>query len=87
MGEVIILNEICPDWKLHSAFISGYLEDALKLDSRRSSHPIQVDCPDANQINQIVRYLIIYSFNCVLTCALITPPLVRCTVVLQSRVQ
>jgi aminopeptidase 2 len=25
---------------------------ALELDAKRSSHPIEVDCPDANKINE-----------------------------------
>ncbi|KAG1832677.1 hypothetical protein EV424DRAFT_1627020 [Suillus variegatus] len=37
MGEVIIV----------------VLNDALDLDAKLSSHPIEVHCPDANQINQI----------------------------------
>jgi aminopeptidase 2 len=55
MGEVIILNKIFPDWRPHSSFINDHLERALQLDAQRSSHPIQVDCPDAAMINQ-VRY-------------------------------
>ncbi|KAF9504838.1 hypothetical protein BS47DRAFT_1438322 [Hydnum rufescens UP504] len=55
MGEVIILNKIFPEWRPHSAFINDHLERALQLDAQRSSHPIQVDCPDAAMINQ-VRY-------------------------------
>ena len=56
MGEVIIMNRLFPEWKPHSDFIVTGLERALALDAKRSSHPIQVDCPDANQINQIVSY-------------------------------
>ncbi|KAF8311309.1 hypothetical protein DL93DRAFT_2229778 [Clavulina sp. PMI_390] len=53
MGEVIIMNKLFPEWKPHSDFIISGLERALALDAKRSSHPIMVDCPDANQINQI----------------------------------
>ena len=53
MGEVIILNKVFPEWKVHSAFISDSLTSALALDAKLSSHPIEVACPDANMINQI----------------------------------
>lgn len=53
MGEVVIMKALFPEWKPHSSFITDHLESALRLDAQRSSHPIQVDCPDANQINQI----------------------------------
>lgn len=53
MGEVIILNKIFPEWKANSEFISDHLQSALALDAKLSSHPVEVDCPDANHINQI----------------------------------
>ncbi|KAF8603360.1 hypothetical protein BDV93DRAFT_523426 [Ceratobasidium sp. AG-I] len=53
VGEVIIMDTVFPEWRVHSEFITGDLERALELDARRSSHPIEVDCPDANQVNQI----------------------------------
>ncbi|EAU88167.2 leucyl aminopeptidase [Coprinopsis cinerea okayama7 len=53
MGEVIIPNRIWPDWRMDSEFISDHLNRALGLDAKLSSHPIEVDCPDANHINQI----------------------------------
>ncbi|KLO10866.1 hypothetical protein SCHPADRAFT_906524 [Schizopora paradoxa] len=53
MGEIIMLGEIFPEWNVHSAFINGHLSRALSLDAKLSSHPIEVECPDANQINQI----------------------------------
>ena len=42
-----------PEWKVHATFVSGHLSEALSLDCKLSSHPIEVDCPDANMINQI----------------------------------
>ncbi|CAK5277482.1 unnamed protein product [Mycena citricolor] len=42
-----------PEWKVNSAFISDHLQAALTLDAKLSSHPIEVECPDANHINQI----------------------------------
>ncbi|KAI0340189.1 leucyl aminopeptidase [Trametopsis cervina] len=53
MGEIIILSEIFPEWKVHSAFIAEMLTKALSLDAKLSSHAIEVECPDANMINQI----------------------------------
>ncbi|KII88967.1 hypothetical protein PLICRDRAFT_109758 [Plicaturopsis crispa FD-325 SS-3] len=44
---------IFPEWRLDSDFITAHLNDALSLDAKPSSHPIEVDCPDADQINQI----------------------------------
>ncbi|KAH7889759.1 peptidase family M1-domain-containing protein [Phlebopus sp. FC_14] len=44
---------IYPEWKVDFEFISEHLNDALDLDAKLSSHPIEVECPDANQINQI----------------------------------
>ncbi|KAG6813612.1 hypothetical protein H0H92_009229 [Tricholoma furcatifolium] len=44
---------VFPEWKVDSEFISDHLNRALSLDSKLSSHPIEVDCPDANHINQI----------------------------------
>ncbi|KAF8892603.1 leucyl aminopeptidase [Infundibulicybe gibba] len=42
-----------PEWKVDSEFISNHLGAALSLDAKLSSHPIEVECPDANHINQI----------------------------------
>ncbi|GJE97967.1 M1 family metallopeptidase [Phanerochaete sordida] len=53
VGETIILDKVFPEWKLHSAFISGDLNAAMSLDAKLSSHPIEVDTPDANMANQI----------------------------------
>ncbi|EMD34526.1 hypothetical protein CERSUDRAFT_86618 [Gelatoporia subvermispora B] len=53
MGEVIILDMIFPEWKVHSSFITSQLARAWSLDAKLSSHPVEVECPDANMINQI----------------------------------
>lgn len=47
------LLSVFPEWKVRAEFLTTHLSSALALDSQRSSHPIEVDCPDANQINQI----------------------------------
>ncbi|KAI0086651.1 peptidase family M1-domain-containing protein [Irpex rosettiformis] len=46
-------SRVFPEWKVHSAFISEMLNRALSLDAKLSSHPIEVECPDAATINQI----------------------------------
>jgi aminopeptidase 2 len=53
MGEDIVVDRLYPEWKVDSKFITDHLNDALDLDAKLSSHPIEVHCPDANQINQI----------------------------------
>jgi aminopeptidase 2 len=53
VGEVVSIDQIFPEWRAHSEFTTEDLESALRLDAKRSSHPVDVDCPDANQINQI----------------------------------
>jgi aminopeptidase 2 len=53
MGELVIPDRIWPEWKPRQEFVEGHLQSALDLDARRASHPIEVDCPDANQIAQI----------------------------------
>lgn len=47
------MNRIYPEWRVNSEFITDHLNQALKLDSKISSHPVEVDCPDANNINQV----------------------------------
>ncbi|KAK0503051.1 leucyl aminopeptidase [Armillaria luteobubalina] len=51
MGEVIIA--VFPEFKPKSDFIGDHLNQALALDAKRSSHPIEVECPTADHINQI----------------------------------
>ncbi|KAG8742045.1 Aminopeptidase 2 mitochondrial [Ceratobasidium sp. 414] len=53
VGEIIVIDDIFPEWGIHSAFLTDHLEPALALDSQRSSHPINVDCPDGKLVNQI----------------------------------
>ncbi|CEQ41474.1 SPOSA6832_03182 [Sporobolomyces salmonicolor] len=48
-----LLCQIEPDWKIHSSFISDHLARALQLDALRSSHPIEMPCPDEDTIQQI----------------------------------
>ena len=53
MGEVIVLDKLFPEWRVNSTFITNHLNAALALDAQPSSHPIEVDCPNASDINQI----------------------------------
>lgn len=53
MGEVIIPDRIEPSWRVHSAFITEHLARALSLDALRSSHPVEMPCPNEETIQQI----------------------------------
>ncbi|KAJ7328905.1 leucyl aminopeptidase [Mycena albidolilacea] len=52
MGD-IVLSTLFPEWESTSAFVATHVTRAMTLDAKRSSHPIEVECPDANFINQI----------------------------------
>lgn len=51
-------SRIFPEWKVDSEFITEHLNDALRLDAQLSSHPIEVDCPDAGMITQVCGHLL-----------------------------
>lgn len=53
MGSIVLPDRIWPEWKMGTSFINDHWVRALNLDSRRTSHPIEVDCPDSSKINQI----------------------------------
>jgi aminopeptidase 2 len=53
MGEVVSIARVWPEWNPYSSFINAHLRRALDLDSQRSSHPIEVPCPEESMINQI----------------------------------
>ncbi|GJJ10170.1 hypothetical protein Clacol_004396 [Clathrus columnatus] len=66
MGHVIILNKLFPEWKVYSSFYDLQTSEALSLDARLSSHPIQVDIPNPNEIGQkalgiVLRMLSVYT--------------------------
>ena len=46
-----------PEWKVWAQFVSEGMDQALKLDSIRASHPIQVPVSDALDINQIFDHI------------------------------
>lgn len=49
----MVIAEIEPDWHASDDFINAHLSRALDLDSKRSSHAVEVPCPDPEMINQI----------------------------------
>ncbi|KAJ7697953.1 leucyl aminopeptidase [Mycena metata] len=53
IGEVTMLNKLFPEWEVKSSFVNGHLHRAMSVDAKRSSHPIEVECLDANFITQI----------------------------------
>ncbi|KAJ6510751.1 leucyl aminopeptidase, partial [Mycena sanguinolenta] len=53
MGESVVLGEVFPEWQVNASFVAGHVHRAMLLDAQQSSHPIEVECPDANFINQI----------------------------------
>lgn len=46
-------NEFEPEWKVWEEYVADTLQNALALDSLRSSHPIEVPVKCADEINQI----------------------------------
>lgn len=46
-------NEFQPDWKVWEDYVANTLQEALDLDSLRSSHPIEVTVRRADEISQI----------------------------------
>ncbi|KAI0743398.1 peptidase family M1-domain-containing protein [Daedaleopsis nitida] len=53
MGDKVILGTIWPEWNSDSEFLSTSFMRARSLDCKLSSHPVEVECPDANKILQI----------------------------------
>ncbi|KAJ7479467.1 leucyl aminopeptidase [Mycena latifolia] len=47
-------RRLYPEWNISSAFVNDTLKQALNLDSRLSSHPVQVECPNANHVDEIM---------------------------------
>ncbi|CAO3614306.1 unnamed protein product [Cunninghamella blakesleeana] len=46
-------DHLFPEWDIWTSFVNEDMPRALKLDSLRSSHPIEVDVADAAEIHQI----------------------------------
>jgi len=53
MGELVIISEVEPGWHAEDDFINAHLSRALDLDGKRSSHAVEVPCPNPEMINQI----------------------------------
>jgi aminopeptidase 2 len=53
MGEVVIPGRVFPEYNALQEFLTYHWFSALRLDGLRSSHPIEVDCPDANRATEI----------------------------------
>ncbi|KAI8998978.1 leucyl aminopeptidase [Trametes punicea] len=53
----LTICRVFPEWKLDSEFLRANFNRARALDAKLSSHPIEVECPDANMINQIFDHL------------------------------
>lgn len=47
-------DRLFPEWQLDARFLGSKFYSALALDAKLSSHPIEVECPDANKIIQVV---------------------------------
>ncbi|KAI0831781.1 leucyl aminopeptidase [Trametes gibbosa] len=54
----LYLNEdkVYPEWKLDSEFLGAHFFRARALDAKLSSHPVEIDCPDANMIFDSLSY-------------------------------
>ncbi|KAL2057248.1 hypothetical protein ABVK25_002301 [Lepraria finkii] len=59
-------NKFYPEWKIWQSFVIGDLQNALSLDSLRSSHPIEVPVKRADEVNQIFDAISYSKGSCVL---------------------
>jgi len=59
-------NAFYPEWKVWEGYVTDNLSSALRLDSLRSSHPIEVPIARADQINQIFDAISYSKGSCVL---------------------
>jgi hypothetical protein len=53
LGELVTLSMIRPQWDSDSAFSNHHLRDSLRLDGKRSSHPIEQECKSEEEIARI----------------------------------
>ena len=51
--QTFMVDKLFPEWKLWEIFVSSTQSSALRLDSFRSSHPIQVNVNKAEDVNEI----------------------------------
>lgn len=59
-------NTFYPEWKVWDRYVADDLQNALALDSLRSSHPIEVPVKRADEINQIFDAISYSKGSCVL---------------------
>lgn len=59
-------NVFFPDWKVWQTYTADTLQDALAMDSLRSSHPIEVPIKKASDVNQIFDAIAYSKGSCVL---------------------
>ncbi|KAK7054156.1 aminopeptidase [Favolaschia claudopus] len=50
----MISHRLHPEWNVPAAAVNGTLKHGLRVDARLSSHPVQVECPDANNVDEIM---------------------------------
>lgn len=53
VGEVLITDKVYPEWKVRTEFVGQKLNQALALDAKLSSHPIEMPLPNPNYIYQV----------------------------------
>ncbi|KAJ7622862.1 peptidase family M1-domain-containing protein [Mycena rosella] len=46
-------DKLYPEWNTAAAVVNGTFKIALNVDARLSSHPVQLECPDANHVNEV----------------------------------
>ena len=49
----LAVDNLFPKWKIWDRFVGEELERALELDALRSSHPIEVECKNSADVNEI----------------------------------
>jgi aminopeptidase 2 len=59
-------NAFYPEWKVWDGYVTDNWQQALSLDSRRSSHPIEVPVKVADEINQIFDEISYSKGSCVI---------------------
>ncbi|KAF7368890.1 Aminopeptidase [Mycena venus] len=50
----IISEKLHPEWNTSAATVNNTFKYGLNMDARLSSHPVQVECPDANNVHEIM---------------------------------
>ncbi|MCJ1306481.1 Aminopeptidase 2 mitochondrial [Agyrium rufum] len=59
-------NHFFPEWKVWESYVTGVLQQALNLDSMRSSHPVEVPVTRADQVNEIFDSISYAKGSCVI---------------------